>query len=266
MNPIQEALREINFQIPEEIRKVAFPPDTNVWGTGSLESLDARIRAQVLEMRVFQDMHLLGGVRTRIPLEGVPVQQLDDLTLAYQIPNELTQNRAIVQVYNFIAGFTTQQNGFPYGGGVTQSLGGIGRQINDASMGVRSLAVSDVRILGHNIIWVTIPYPQGFPSYMECRLTDDENLTSLKPQAIINFTLLCVAAVKAEIFRRLSIRVDQDALNNGQQLGVFRELLWEYKEAEQEYQERRSRWRSVAARSDPQQRRNFLKMQIGLQR
>lgn len=268
MNPIEYALLEIRNQIPEEILRLAFPSLDNQWG-GGMESLDFRIRCKVIEQRVRVDVNLIGGTQERFSLANCNFDVNPDYTSAViHIPAEVTHNRQIVQVYNVTYGPT----GYPATMGTSSSYGAYGAsprgqrtgQLVSSSAGADMFVLGNVEMLGNNTFLV---YYNGLLSpamWIDCRVADDENLNSIRPQSYQKFGALCVAACKAYIFRNFSISLDQGQLQGGMQLGVIRELVWNYQEAEQTYQELRASWRSIAVQNDSRQYRNFLNSQLGL--
>lgn len=268
MNPIEYALLEIRNQIPLEILRLAFPGLDGQWENG-VESLDFRIRTKIIENRVRTDINLVGGIEERIPLDRCQYNiSVDFTSVVIHVPAEVTHNRSIIQVHNISygpTGYPASVNGTSnYGSYSASPRGNRTENIVSAAAGANAFILGNVEIMGNNTFLV---YYNGLLSpgmWLECRLADDENLNSIRPQTYTKFSELCVLACKAYIFQSFAISLDQGQLQGGMQLGVIRELVWNYQEAEERYQEARQRWRSIAVMNDNRQYRPFLASQIGL--
>lgn len=267
MNPIEYALSEIRNQIPEEILRLAFPGMEGQWDSG-IESLDFRIRVNVIEKRVRVDVDLIGGTEEILPLDRMNVNVVDFTSCVVHVPSDITQNRSIVQVYDISYGPT----GYPATANLTSTYGSYSSsprgnrvsQIVSTAAGTNAFVLGDVQILGNNTFSVRYNGLLSPGMFIRCRLADDENLNSIRQQSYHVFSKMCVLACKAYIFRKFAISLDQGQLQGGMQLGVIRELVWNYQESEELYQEARQKWRAVAVMNDTRQYRPFLNSQIGL--
>lgn len=267
MNPMQYALNEIRQRIPLQLLQMGFPSlGTNFDNT--VMSLDERIRSTVLEARVITDVNLLGGTEVNLPLSSATVDCVDDSTYVYRLDDRATQGRQVTQVFNLGYGpYGIYGNG-AVGSYRNNTLNQMTQNINNASMGITPVATSHLSLIGHNTFMVRFP---GVPSnyiggdrtlWVRCRIADDGYLSSIRPNAYPTFGNLCVLAVKAYLYNNLAISIDEGAIRTGQVLGVIREMLWNMQEAEQLYQEARRDWQAVAVAQDPDQYRNFLRLQV----
>ena len=267
MNPIEYAVLEIRNTIPAEILRLGFPTSGTAW-ENSMESMDWRIRNEVIEKRVRVDLDLIGGTELQIPVDDIQIDYVDPYTNVLHVPAERTQNRTIVQAYEFSYGPT----GYPVAASLTGNYGTYASSprgvrtsnVVTSSSGVGSFTIFDLKIIGHNTIMVRYNGLFARGMWLRCRVSDDEGMTSIPPTAYSKFSQMCVLACKAYLFRTLSIQIDAGQLEGGMQLGAIRDLLWNFQEAEELYQQARARWRGIAVMNDPIQHRNFIKSQFGL--
>lgn len=265
MNPITKALDEIRFEIPEEILKEVFiTQEMQSPHCGAIVNMETIIREKVLEARVFVDMEIQGGTETFIDLRGVRTEEVDPLTRIYYVDEELTQNRSIAQVYSLhfgIMGFTNAAAGLSYN---QSALGSELRKVFDAAARTPPASTSYVNLIAHNVVMVRylyMPYPSAF---MRCRLGNDEAMSNVRPNMIPAFADLCVLAVKAHIFRKMSIPMGQAYLSGGMALDVFRDTILEWREANQMYKEALKVWKTISGvYGDPEAKRRYLQTLVG---
>lgn len=265
MNPIIKALDEIRFEIPAEILNQTFISH-EARQCGEVISLDTRIREDILEKRVFVDIDLMGGTEAFIPLEP-PVRHyspdLDPYTVIYHFPDEATQNRSIVQVYSVhfaILGYQNAGMALQY----TESPSAAAtRQVLDSAMRVPPAATSYLNLINHNTVMARYVYLPYKSAYMRVRLGNDNALSHIRAPAFHSFAELCVLAVKAYIYNKLSIPIGQAQLSGGQELGVFRERIMEYADANEMYKERLKRWKKISVLNDAEANRRHIRMLVG---
>lgn len=264
MNPITKALDEILFSIPHEILREVFITRDLAF-CGNMVSLETRIREQVLDPRVLTDLDLYGGTEAFLPLElPVRADHADPYTVIYHIPEEVTQNRPIVQVYSVhfaILGYQNAGMALHY----TESpMAAETRKVLDSARQTPPAQTSYLNLIAHNTVmarYVYLPYRTAF---MRVRLGNDENLSFIRPQAFPDFSQLCVLATKAYIYNYLFVKMDQGQLSGGQVLGAFKEMVMNYADANQMYLDALRRWRKISVMNDPEANRRHLRTIVGL--
>jgi len=263
MNPITKAMDEIQFSIPREILNQTFITQ-DLQFCQNIVSLETRIREQVLDPRVLIDIDIKGGTEAFLPLEP-PVQseQPDPYTVIYHIPDEVVQNRPIVQVYSVhfaILGYQNAGMALQYG---ESTMTSETRRVLDSAMRVPPALTSYLNLIAHNTImarYVYLPYRTAF---MRVRLGNDNALSQIRPQAYHDFAQLCVLAVKAYIYNKMIVVMDQGQLSGGQMLGAFKEIVMNYADAEQMYREALRRWSKIAVLNDPEAHRRHIRTVTG---
>lgn len=263
MNPITKALDEIRFEIPPQILKAVFV-NQDMDACGAVISMEHRIREMVLEPRVFVDIDLMGGTEAFLPLDNpVRAEYHDPYTVIYYIPDEVVQNRPIVQVYSVHFALLGYQNAGMALHYTESPLGAATRQVLDSAMRVPPAQTSYLNIIAHNVVmcrFVYLPYKTAF---MRVRLGSDNALSHIRAPAIPSFAELCVLATKAYIYNQMNILVDEAYLSGGRQLGTFRSVIDGYADANEMYKERLKRWSKISVLNDPEASRRHLRSLIG---
>lgn len=263
MNPITKAMDEIRFSIPAEILNQTFITQ-DMRDCGAVVSLETRIREQVLEPRVFVDLDLFGGTEAFIPLDDpVRTEYHDPYTVIYHIPDEVVQSRPIVQVYSVHFGVLGYQNAAMAMNFTESPLASEVRRVLDSAMRVPPALTSYLNLIAHNVVMVRFVYLPYKTAYMRVRLGNDNALSHIRYQSYPDFAQLCVWAVKAYIYNKMLVPMDMGQLVGGQTLGVFREKIMEYAEAEQMYRESLRHWKKINVFNDPEARRRHLRTVIG---
>ncbi len=270
---IQKALDEVFYQIPIEILELAFTSQ-NQWLTHRQISIPAMIREEVIERRVRQDLDCVGASHVSIPLAGLQPEILDQYNRIYTIPKELTEGRSISTVLNITFGRygaygyaqNVQYYG-AYGGGMSGDrsvLTDAVQNMNNARTPIPMVSSANVRVISENTVLVTDIVPFTQETFLNCLLGSDSELTHIQPPYWPVFSEFVVWATKAYIYRKLNIKLDMGQLVAGQALGRIREVVDNYADAEQTYQDmRREKLAKLMFLNDPVRRKRHLRIAIG---
>jgi hypothetical protein len=263
MNPISVALEEIGFRIPQQLLQQTFITQ-DLRNCLEMVSLETRIKEAVIDTRVMRDINLLGGTEAFIPLSPpVNAHQTDPYTIVYQIPAEVVQNRNIVQVYSVHFAMIGYQNAGMAMSYTETPLASATRSVLDSAMQTPPAATSYLNLIAPNTVmarFVYAPYPQAF---MRVRLGSDASLSHIRPQMYPTFSDLCVLAVKAYIYNKMVIVVDEGQLHGGQMLGTFREIMMNYADSDELYRETLKKWRKQSVLNDPEANRRHIRTIVG---
>lgn len=236
MNVISRSLEDLKFKIPKEILEEAFITKTSGWRQ-SQYNIDENIMALVIRPRVLVDCNLVGGAEVHIPLAGIRCERTNDFTSVYYIPKDKTQGRSIVSVSNITFMDPNRMNtvGFSTGCGNTSMMRAATGMVN-AFGDIPITSTAKVQLIAENVVMVqdTIVLPANI--YLKCTLANDENMSHIQPRSYPVITKLVEYAVKAYIYNHLVIKMGQAQLYGGQELGVFKEIVDEYKDANELYE------------------------------
>jgi len=266
MNALQYAVNMIKQQIPFEILQVAFTIDENP-STVNLTSLDEKILRKCIRNRVMMDANVVGGVEMIIPLNQVTPSFYEETYTVYFIPPELTMNREIVSVLGlaslpFGSGYNASMpsagggNAAPFSLAPTSignnnALLGVADRIGDAASISGIFHNAHTEIVGYNTIAVYSYYRTLAMLGLRVVIENDSNLNNIQPRSYNVLGTLCSLAVKSYIYNKLSIAINNGYLSAGQDLGMFKNIVDNYSQAEEDYQVYlREKWAKVAFMND----------------
>lgn len=263
-NPITYAISQIKRVIPRQILEETFIASGRHRYRES-RSLDSFIRENVIDNWVAVDIELLGSTFAQIPVLPSWISNQGNGEYLIRVPMAATQGRAITRVTSVEIGNGGGVNGVSQYSSFNSNAALNGAQkVLDAAMATPITGTPHVELLDNNVIYVTDILFSGFNLYVNCYLSADENFNNLTKPAWLHFAQLCVLACKAYIWTELHIKVDQAYLAGGQELGTFKDVIDDYSDANEMYQEYfNERWKKVAIMADPKSKERFLRRLIG---
>lgn len=269
-SPIQRAISEVKWKIPLEILQAAFAP-INTYGRPTAMNLDSMIRAKVIDVRVRVDCDLVAGIQLDIPLRGLIPDQVSlpsgspySWALIYHIPMTLTQNRVITSVLwvaNTIAPISGTYTYASYNG---SALANAAMGVMQSQAPIPSMSTARVDLINTNTVMISDTNQWPYDATLRCKVEHDPDMSTLPPGAV---PFLCKAielATKAYIYNTLIIQINSAELQNGQELGKFKEIVDQYADANEQYEEYRGTvLREVLYQSDAVTARDFMRIPIG---
>lgn len=245
IDALSRAYARIYNTIPMPILEAAFRPYE------SDMSIDALIKERVLIPRVKDDLSTRAGKVLRLIL------QLDwcEYTYApspyalgvsgsystYRIPPETREFRDIACVMSVRFPYTigTSSTGTFYNDISTQgnTAGGLGQSVLQSKT-MSNLLVSPTGVLRPGNIISLNPQQYNFVPWMVyLRVCFDDNFSGLDVSEDIPFAQLCEYAVKAYIYTNLIFAVESNMVYRGMELGVFKDQIQNYSDANEKYDE-----------------------------
>lgn len=266
MSPIDKAISDVKRKIPRQILEAAFVEKR---GFGPISrrtpvSIDYRIREEVIQSRVLEDVNLMGGKLTVVPLANVRPEYLPLNRTVWRVPMDLTENKRITRVLSITmsTGASVPMNTL-YNNAASSYVDAAGGLL-DAHKPIPNVSDGLVQLIGENTVMAQALYPPALSLYLRCMLENDEELNNLPTTAYHSFTQLVEYAVKSYVYNELIIDVDAARLVGGQELGAFLNILEGYSDAEELYTEfLRTKWAKVALLSDPESKKRHLSMMVG---
>lgn len=268
MNAITKALDHLKFTIPHEVLTAAFQDDYSGWRQAPV-SRDTMIFEKVIKARVLVDANLVGGSQVIIPLDTVPMQQMDNYTYMYQIPPEMTSNREIVSIQS--VGYLPYAGAFGFGSynqpmaasGSMSDLAVAGQRVMDSHSSMPAVSTASADIVGYNTVVIRDSQRLSAIYTLRCTIANEVNLNNINPRSHIQFAKLCELAVKAYIHNKLIIKMDQAYLSGGQELGSLKSYVDGLSDHETMYMDYlRNVWQVTAFHNDTPNYERFLRMQI----
>ena len=270
MNPISKALADAKWKIPLDILQQTFAP-TSLYGRVTALNIDSVIRDKVIDARVRADCDLVGGTQLDIPLDRLRPEQVElpsgvpyTWALIYQIPMVLSQNRPITRVLALQNTVAPIAGSFAYSTFNSSALANAALGVMRSQAPIEGMSTARVDLIGPNTIMVADGNQWPSNATLRCYVANDTDMTTLPPGAYPKFSKLCELAIKAYIHNTLILKVNSAELQNGQELGRFKEIVDSYADSNTLYEEYlEGTWKEVAAYSDPMTARDWFRLPLG---
>lgn len=263
MNPVAIIIADIRFSIPEEILKAAFY-QVSFGQRLTPMNIDALIREKVIENKVRRDCNLVGGTELLIDISDLTYEIWDTYRYCYRIPRDRTNGLAITRVVGVVLGnYMYNGSSFTGMGDYSQPLDASGSVLKSNSA-IPYVASADVQLIGPNTVLVSDLLSTSTALHLRCFVENDADFNNLPNPTIQRFSELCVLAVKAYIYNKLKVPMDQGQLVGGMALGAFKEVIDSYADSLQLYNEfLLHKWKRIAILSDPMAKRRHSKFISG---
>lgn len=273
MDPISYAIAEVRSRIPPQLLAIVFGPTGNIF-VSNPEAVEAAIRDKVIESRVRRVCDTAGAMMVEIPLNGLSpqrmeFQEINRFSYVFRIPKTLTNGRRITSALAIAYGNNSQMGIGYHAHHQSYTGGGCGNSpLTDAASGLLA-ANSPIPIvqsalltmIGENTVMVEDYMPLARSLFLRCLVANDQEFTNIKPQSMPAFAELVVLATKAHIYNTYYINLGKGYLVGGQELPEIRELISEYRDADELFLTYvKEKWNRIAQMNDSRrfQRRLLL--------
>ena len=279
MSPIKKAIMEVRYRVPPQLLEKVFVDCSQFYRTTGRASMEDQIETLVIRPRVLVDCNLVGGVETLIPLLDLEQQRPLQYTTVIHIPKSRTQGKSINSVLNVtffnsaaiagyagagIVGMGSMGGGTGYNGSDNSALMAATAGMMSAFDKIPMTSTSRVDLIAENTILINDGINLPNNSYLRCILANDEDLSGLQLRSYPFFCNLVEYAVKAYIYNQLIITMDTGELFYGQNLGVFKEIVTSYADANQNYNDYlRDVMQAVFIHQEPLQSLRLIKLLVG---
>lgn len=269
MNIISIALDTIRRSIPKEILQQAYLVNPPTLPDNSVLSLDSRIRFSVIMPRVVRDVDLRGGEIMQVDTAGMPITMSDYRTLVIVVPAERIFNRTVLACLS-ASYLPTSGNFNNYHAGVgyanlhsTSPAINAAARVFDAASDAPVTSTAHTELVGHNTVMIREQTRITGIYTLRLLVGSTENLSNMPLKSAHAFSKLCLLAVKSDIYNRLIIGLDRNFIESGHELGVIKDIISDYKDAEEMYQTSlKEEWAAISLLSDPTRKRRFIKVQM----
>ena len=240
--------------IPSEILNKAFPNTTQY---NTVIPVETQINNKVIQSRVLPDCNILGGKMKTIPLLDDYYEPVGTLvgnpgttqSGIYRIPPHERDSVDIVEVISVVYRNTPvqtsgygQQYGHQGSGGTNVMV--LANEVMDShTMGnVPNMPLPEC--ISGNLIRLDSGYRPGANLAVNCRLAYDSGLINLPKSAYMPFSRLVTWAVKAYIHNFLVVKLNTMEVTRGHEVGVVKDIIDDYKDANEQYEETLLNFRS----------------------
>ncbi len=263
-NPITYAINKIKFIIPRQILEKAFINNGGRHRYRESRSLDSFIREHVIENRVTVDIELLGSTFIQLPVKSSWISNQGNGEYIIRVPMSATQGRVITRVTSVELGHGNTGALGVYSSFNTNASLNAAKKVLDSALPTPMTGTPYVELLDNNEIYVTDILFSGFNLFVNCYLAADENFNNLPKPAWVAFAKLCELACKAYIWTELTVNIDRAQLDGGQELGKFADIVDNYSDAYEQYEEFfKERWKKIQIMADPKSKERHLRGLVG---
>jgi hypothetical protein len=270
-NALIYAINEIQQKIPGEILMAGMNID-ELETTINMSSLGDKILRKVIRKRVMLDANILGGIETTIPLNNIAPSFFEQFYTIYQIPGELTNNKEIISALSIsfmpASGYFGMVGGQPNSQSLNSSSGvgasynpimNVADRIGNAASSTGVMSNAHLELVAYNTVLVYAHYRSLANFGLRVILENDSNLNNLQPRSYKQFSMLCTLAVKAYIYNKLIIALNNGYLSGGQDLGIFKAKIESFESAEDDYNTYlREVWAPTAFQNDTTRMNRFI--------
>lgn len=262
---IEKSIMEVKFIIPEEILDLVFMKKDYAYRDRPT-NLDREIIRKVIAPRVIVDCNLGGGQDVIVPLMDMHRELTDEYMVVFRIPKEFTDNRSIMSVMSVMylnpylaTGAISGQNV----NGWSQTMS-ASQAVLDAMSPIPNFSSSEVSIVGENSIAIRDARILPQQSFARCIVSYDDYMSNITPRSYIAFAKMVELAVKSYIWKNRVIKMDRAEMTAGVSLGSIKDVIDEYRDAEQMYQDyRKDVMRKVLKMNDDVQKRRLIVSLVG---
>lgn len=276
MDIIRNSIAEVKRRVNRHILDKAFIQRTFDYRFTNQTNVDDQILTMVIRPRVLLDCNLVGGVTAMVPLDGLPIDKPNNYITIIHVPKTRTNNKSIISVSNVnyydlgISGLYSGAPGYGYNASIdmTENTASM-----NAALGIMAsldripiTSTSDAQLVAENTIMIKDVFAMPPTAVLRCTLENDENLSNIQPRSYHDFFQLVEFAVKAYIYNELIVDMDMGELQGGQSLGIFKQLVESYSDAEQNYQDKLKAWMAISVMNDGPAFHRFIKLAVGANR
>lgn len=262
---VEKAIQEIRMIIPEEILDLVFIKKAYYYRDRPT-NLDREIIKKVIAPRVIVDCNLLGGTDVIIPLLDIYREVTEEWMAVYRLPKSFTDNRSIMSILGvmYLNPYASAAASTGMGAKGWSHVMSCSQAVLDAMSPIPNFSTSEISLEGENTILVRDSRILPQNSYARCILSYDEYMSNINPRSYIAFAKMCELAVKSYIWKNRVVPMDKAEMTGGVSLGSIKEVIEEYRDAEEQYQDyRKNTMRKVLMMNDDVQKRRHITRIVG---
>lgn len=244
MNTISYLLSRIHREIPYEILDIGFSGNE----FNRYTNLDKRIKQKIIDEILIPDLNLCSQEVVYIPLAACDIIEQTDERVILRVPPEKTNNRSLISVRNISPnnlGTYTDHNMLNEYENSTLMPSSI-KMLNSNSNAM-VYQTSAVELIGENTFVINEGLYVIEDLYLKAVVANDPNLNNVPPTYYDALSELAIYATQYYIYKTTVINMKVGQYGNGHTHEFIREIIGEYKDANQSYKEYyRTKWKKMA--------------------
>ena len=260
---MNKLMSEIHFQIPREILNLAFK-NTNYYNN-TVNGIDDTIMTNVIRKRLMVDLNLSSQETLVVELANCELLFHDTVKTAFHIPKSLTDGRSIVSVLSMLSGYHMHGDSMLTNHQLTGSSvldNSINLMNSLDNVNIRQTARID--LIGENTILIDQGMLDNLAINVSVIVENEDNLNNINPRAFGKLAHLAVLVTKAYIYNSMVVQINKGVLYNGHELGIIKDIVDEYKDAEEAYREYYDTvWKKVAFMQNEKSMDKFITSMFG---
>lgn len=259
MNVIPKSIDYVKTRIPPLILAEAFTK--NQYGYGfTAKTVDSQIMDLIIRPRVLVDCNLVGGLEVIINLTQSERERIDDITHVIRIPKSITNGQSILSVLHLLHMDPTKQTQY----GLAGTLSGnavlrLTQGVLDALAPLPTMSTATIELIAENTIMVKDNVLLPLSCFLRCVITQDTNMSKLRPRYYMQFCKLVELAVKAHIYNNLIVPLDEGYLKGGSELGIVKQIIEGYADAADMYDEFLVKWAKIMVLNDRESKTRHIR-------
>jgi len=259
MNAVAYAVARIKHRIPEKVLTFAYLDDY-----GQVETIES-IMEGVIKRGPIMDSNLMSGVQMNIPLkESYVIAKGAYGEKTVSIPDDVLRGRTITSALSVTQSHTVTGRGYAsasiyVGSDVLESATKM--YGNSSSPGI--ITTANLEVIGHSTVAILdhIGMLDGFT--MNITVENESKMTNMNDRAKMAFMQLCTFAIKADIYNKSIVKMEEGEIVQGHRLGKTKEIIDSYSDADTQYYEFfEDKWRKVLHMMDPTAMRKTITLSV----
>ena len=258
---LQYALRYIYSNIPTEILQLSFGQQSPM-PFNMVQSMDDKISQLVLQRRVIPDCNIVSGKIKYIPLleSYAELPRPDTLAMTstmgqfglYRIPEEAREYVPISSVISIgypvrnFSGMFPGNNNNPC---PMVTLNQMANEVLESQTMSRTPPMPMPELLGGDLVRLIPSQFTHIDWVLTVKLMFDTHMNNMTRSAMIPFAKLALYATQIYIHNDLIVKLDQQFVQGGSEIGAIKEIISGYQDAFDKYEEELLQFRGGATLS-----------------
>jgi hypothetical protein len=258
-------LSEIKLSIPQEILEIGFKE----YDSDIPLSIDSLILEKVIKPYLIPDMDVYSHEVANTIIHREEFLSISPNGFIFKIKNDLLNGREVIKINSVVAqpihDYPIHIHPYEYSSNrmhtKSEHLNEIANKIdkNHLSGVLEQSAIT--RRVGKNVFEVTEINPTYFEYNINMVVTNDLELNNINIRFFNDVSELAVLMVKRYIYNFLKVKLSKGYLYLGHELTGVKDVVDDYREAENEYKEKLKEWKKKSFVQNPKNVDTLIKLQ-----